>query len=351
MRPTKHVPSHAGRSKRRGWPALAALALCAGACGAAQTTEPAFQDIVVSARPITLAAGDPSVDEVGRLAWRGTLVLEASHRRFGGLSGLRVSADGKSAVAITDRGSFLTFDLDYGDDGRLAGVHGARIGPMLDEKGNLLTDEDVDSEGLEVLADDRLAVSFEHRHRIAVYPPLIGEPAPALATFAPPSALGAMADNQGMEALVRVDEGSLLALVEHAPGEGPHRGALVAISALDDAAHALPGKTVTLQAAPRFDITDAALGPDGMLYVLERSFDPMRGPGMRLRRVSKQEREGGSAWTGETLAELDTRYAIDNMEGLSARLGPSGETLLYVVSDDNFNLLQRTMLMLFAVRE
>jgi hypothetical protein len=39
------------------------------------------------------------------------------------------------------------------------------------------------------------------------------------------------------------------------------------------------------------------------------------------------------------------------MEGVSARRGPNGETLVYVVSDDNFNApLQRTLLMMFELR-
>ncbi len=45
-------------------------------------------------------------------------------------------------------------------------------------------------------------------------------------------------------------------------------------------------------------------------------------------------------------------YVIDNMEGLSVNGGPNGETLVYIVSDDNFSPpLQQTMLMMFELRE
>ncbi|HVZ14607.1 MAG TPA: twin-arginine translocation pathway signal, partial [Bauldia sp.] len=40
---------------------------------------------------------------------------------------------------------------------------------------------------------------------------------------------------------------------------------------------------------------------------------------------------------------------IDNMEGLAARPGPNGETLLTLISDDNQSLLQRTVLLQFAL--
>ena len=42
-------------------------------------------------------------------------------------------------------------------------------------------------------------------------------------------------------------------------------------------------------------------------------------------------------------------YQIDNMEGLAVRPGENGETLLTIVSDDNNSLLQRTLLLQFAL--
>jgi hypothetical protein len=40
---------------------------------------------------------------------------------------------------------------------------------------------------------------------------------------------------------------------------------------------------------------------------------------------------------------------IDNMEGLSVHTGPDGESILTLVSDDNFSVLQRTLLLQFAL--
>jgi hypothetical protein len=42
-------------------------------------------------------------------------------------------------------------------------------------------------------------------------------------------------------------------------------------------------------------------------------------------------------------------YEIDNMEGLTVTRNAAGETLLTMVSDDNFSMLQRTLLLRFAV--
>jgi hypothetical protein len=44
-------------------------------------------------------------------------------------------------------------------------------------------------------------------------------------------------------------------------------------------------------------------------------------------------------------------FQIDNMEGLSAHRSPEGETVLTLVSDDNFSLIQRTLLLQFTLTE
>jgi hypothetical protein len=39
------------------------------------------------------------------------------------------------------------------------------------------------------------------------------------------------------------------------------------------------------------------------------------------------------------------------MEGIDAHVTPDGETVLTLVSDDNFSMLQRTLLLQFALVE
>ena len=49
------------------------------------------------------------------------------------------------------------------------------------------------------------------------------------------------------------------------------------------------------------------------------------------------------------LATLAPPLTVDNFEGVAARRGPQGETLIYLVSDDNFQAAQRTYLMMFRL--
>jgi len=53
---------------------------------------------------------------------------------------------------------------------------------------------------------------------------------------------------------------------------------------------------------------------------------------------------------GLIIAELKPPLNIDNMEGIAARSGDNGETIIYLKSDDNFDHDdQRTLLLMFAL--
>ena len=98
-----------------------------------------------------------------------------------------------------------------------------------------------------------------------------------------------------------------------------------------------------------FDITDAAPLPDGGIVLLERRFRYSEGIKMRIRRIAAKELKPGALITGEILLEARDALNIDNMEAISAHRSKSGETILTLMSDDNFSPLQRTLLMQFAL--
>jgi len=54
---------------------------------------------------------------------------------------------------------------------------------------------------------------------------------------------------------------------------------------------------------------------------------------------------------GPTIFDADLGYEIDNMEGLDVHRTNDGEIVLTMVSDDNFSLLQRTLLLQFTLVE
>src|SRR5262245_60752791 len=111
------------------------------------------------------------------------------------------------------------------------------------------------------------------------------------------------------------------------------------------------GSSGCSNSAANFDITDAALLPSGDVLLLERRFSWSSGLAVRMRRVALGEIKPGAVVDGPILFDVDLGYEIDNMEGLSVHRSAGGETVLTLISDDNFSAVQRTLLLQFTLAE
>jgi hypothetical protein len=160
-----------------------------------------------------------------------------------------------------------------------------------------------------------------------------------------PGFVDGLPPNQGLEA------------VAVAPEQGPLAGAVVTIAeqALDGAGHhrgfVLDGPKAgefSIKRIGDFDVTDAVFMPDGDLLILERRFDYIGGPGVRLRAIPADIITPGAVVEGRVLLEADGRNSIDNMEGLAVTVR-HGRPVLTLISDDNTSPLQRTVLLRFAL--
>jgi len=112
------------------------------------------------------------------------------------------------------------------------------------------------------------------------------------------------------------------------------------------------GGAFSLKRTDDFDVSDCAATPDGNLLVLERRFSWTRGLAVRIRSVPLAAIKSGALVDGRELMFADMGSQIDNMEGVSVHRDSSGALVLTLLSDDNFSLLQRTLLLQFTlVRE
>ena len=59
----------------------------------------------------------------------------------------------------------------------------------------------------------------------------------------------------------------------------------------------------------------------------------------------------GAVVDGPSIFDADLGQEIDNMEGLSVHRNAEGETILTLISDDNFLPFQRTLLLQFTLAE
>ena len=102
---------------------------------------------------------------------------------------------------------------------------------------------------------------------------------------------------------------------------------------------------------PYFNPTAMRQLTDGSFLVVERAFDLVRGVRMRLVHFPAGALKPDAIVDSEELARLASPYTVDNMEGLAVTTGERGETLLWIIADDNFNPLQRNLLMLFELEK
>jgi hypothetical protein len=318
---------------------IAALFLVAAFAAAASAQQP----VAVFSQTVPLDPRNPAARRAGELEYRGGIALRSTDPRFGGFSGIHVSTDGGTLLAISDRGTWLRLRLRYDKDGRLAGAAQAEMGALIGEDGLPLTGENRDAEDLAVLPDGSMLVPFERRHRILHYPeaspPFSRPPVP----FPAPEGLADAPSNGGLEALVHVGRGFLVGIAERMTAGGGALAAWVGRGGVWE-----PFGYVR---KPGFRVTAAALLPAGDLLVTEHRYSAASGSVARFVRVPRNAIAPRRRIEGRELAELAPPLTTENFEGVSIRRGEGREALIYVMSDDNFNPLQRTLLMMFAVKE
>jgi hypothetical protein len=304
--------------------------------------------IEVNARPIpAFDTRDRARVRFGSLEYRSGLILTSSFRGFGGLSALRLDAKGERFISISDKGSWFTGRIVY--RGReMTGLDDVEAAPLLGADGRPITARGwYDSESI-ALDGSLVYVGLERANEILRYDfskgftRARGEVVPA------PPALRKLPRNKGLEALVMVPKGMPLA------------GTLIAFSerGLDAAGNLIafliggkaPGQ-FSVRRDNNFDISDAVLLASGELLILERRFSWLSGVGIRIRSIPLKTIAPGAVVDGPAIFDADLGNEVDNMEGIDVHGTPEGETVLTMISDDNFSMLQRTLLLQFTLVE
>jgi hypothetical protein len=342
------APRHPAIRRRALAIAALSLALCLSASAetSLRQAEPPVA-IEIAARPIAaFELREPARTRFGPLTFRGGLSLTSSYRDFGGISSIRVGADGARFLAVTDKGRWLRGRIVY-EGARPVGIADAEMAPILGPDGKPLAARRwYDTESL---AEDggTVFVGIERVHRIVRFDygrsGLLARGTP----IAVPPAFARLPNNKSIECLVFVPKGALartlMAISERGLDEaGNIRGFLIGGPS--------PGE-FSVRRIGDFDVSDCAVTPGGDLLLLERSFSTFQGVGMRIRRVPLGDVKPGATIDGAALIEADMGYQIDNMEGLSVHRAADGALVLTLISDDNFSMLQRTLLLQFGLAE
>jgi hypothetical protein len=337
---------------RRRW--LIAGALFAGLAGAIGTF--AFADIQryvsaptrveVQAAPITnFDNRDPDQKRFGLLQFRGGLALTSKNEAFGGISGIHMEPDGARFLAVTDRGSWMRGRILY-RDGLPAGIADVEMAPILGVDGKPLAAQGwFDTESLTEL-DGYFYVGIERVERIMRFDIRRDGLKARGEAVAVPDEFKTFTRNKSLECVAGAPKGTVLA------------GSLITVTerSLDEAGNLRAfifanGKAerFSVKRSDDFEVSDCTVLPPGDLLLLERRYSPARGVAMRIRRVPLASVKPGALVDGEALIVADLAYQLDNMEGIALHRDARGETVLTLVSDDNFSPLQRNLLLQFTL--
>ncbi|MDF2231412.1 esterase-like activity of phytase family protein [Albimonas sp. CAU 1670] len=315
-----------------------ALALALAACGpppapAGEAAPPAPLLLQAQPFPAALPAG-------ARLRLLSAIELRGDRADFGGLSALEVDPRGERFVALTDQGVWVEGRIRRAG-GRLSEASEATFAPML--SGDVRPPLRMrDSEGLAILSPDLDGpryVGFERRKRVE----RMEGPGAEGAIVAEPREWLIPTPNAGPEALAVAPDGRVLAVMETPFSAGADFTAAW-IDPRDAGSGAYAETTV-----PRLldmEATGADFDDRGRLWLLMRRFSKLGGFSFAIARFRP---EGDGFADGEVMLEMPAGPGSDNAEGIAAWTDPLGRTRLLVVTDDNLNLLQRTVLYEFEV--
>jgi hypothetical protein len=332
--------------------AVTAALLLASVVGRAEPDKPRLAEppvrIEVRARPIlSFEPRDPSRRRFGQVEFRGGVELASPYKEFGGVSAIRVRPDGAHFLALTDQGRWLRGRITY-DGMQPTGIADAEMAPILGGDGRPLAARRwYDTEA--IAEDDGIVyVGIERVHQIVRLDygkqGLLARGQP----IAVPPGFKQLPSNGSIEALEFIPKGlpmagTLIAISEKGYDEaGNHKAFLIGGPS--------PG-TFAVKRSDDFDISDCALLPPGELLILERRYSLWRGVALRIRRIPLGSIKPGALVDGPVVVFADMGYEIDNMEGLSVHRATSGDTVLTLISDDNFSPIQRTILLQFTLVE
>ncbi|WP_375306113.1 esterase-like activity of phytase family protein [Bradyrhizobium sp. A11] len=312
-------------------------------------TDPVSVEVNARAIP-NFEPRDRTRTRFGSLEYRSGLVLTSPYRGFGGLSGIRLDARGERFLAVSDQGGWFTGRIRYAD-GKMTGLDDVEAAPLLGVEGRPITEKRLWWDSEAIARDGSFVyVGLERVNQILRYDFAKGGTRARGEVLPVPAGVRKLPSNKGLEALVVVPKGK----------DQPLAGTLIAFSerGLDAdgnlTAFLIGGPTpgqFSVRRIDKYDISDAVLLPSGELLILERKFSWFTGVNIRIRSIPLKAIAPGALVDGPALFVADLGHEIDNMEGIDAHVTPEGETVLTLISDDNFSMLQRTLLLQFTLAE
>ena len=264
------------------------------------------------------------------------LELNSNHEDFGGLSGLIIE-DNNNFTTIGDQGIWMTGQLILNNNDELTSISNAKLGYLKSEKNIYLVQSGklfTDAEAVE-LFNGKLVVSFERNHRILSYEKIEG----VAQLFYDKMKLLDLPNNGGIEAMTSLKDNSLIFISEDLVDSNDR---IVGFRLYENKL-----SKIFVKKNGSFKPTDLSVLPSGDILMLERSFTPIKGAKARISLIKYQDIIESPLITPIYIDTISPPMIVDNFEGISSIKSNSGGYFIFILSDDNFNFLQKTILLQF----
>ena len=289
----------------------------------------------ISLRRLALNSDNTAQRQVGALEFIAAWELRSRNEGFGGISALVSLGDGRF-VGIGDAGTVIGFRLT--EDGR---IDRATIAPLPNVHGPNVSYKDRDSEGLAYDPDSgQYWVSFEGNHAIRRYSKSFAQQTGMIR----PPILQKLPRNKGAESIVRLQDGRFIIIAESLDDD-MHSAWILSGDPIESATTITP---FTFRPPAGYRVTDAAQLPDGRIVLLNRAIGFLRGFTAKVSLLNPDSIGRDRVLSADVIASLAPPLLVDNMEGIAVT-GDGDSMFLWLISDNNFTLLQRTILMKFRL--
>lgn len=303
--------------------AMAFIAVCLPVTGMTET------------RLLQIPLSDEMPTRAGELVFLSGHHISLDDTRLGGISGIEIAND--HFTAISDQAHWISGKITVDKD-IITNIQIHNIQPVLDMSGNPLTGQNnEDSEGLSHFGQTWF-ISFERNHRIWRYasPDAAARPI----TFTLPG-MENLVGNDGIEALVHLEDGRLLIFAEKAK-----QGSSTVWIQHPDGQQT---RTVYYPKA-EFSVVGATPLPDNSgILVLERAWSPEKSNRNRIMFVPAARLDNpDDGLMGQELASIHPPMNVDNYEAIAVNRGTAHSFVIDILSDDNFSTSQRSLWLRFG---
>lgn len=291
----------------------------------------------IALRPLGLDPAHPGQRRVGELIFLAAWELGSGNGDFGGISALTALPDGRF-VGVSDAGTLIGFGLTSDDR-----IDRPFIAPLPESEGPGKSFRDRDSEGITYDRDSgQFWVSYEAKHAIRRFSRSFARSNGMVR----PAEMQSWPSNKGAETIVRLSDGRFIAIAESLE-EDIHDALLFSGDPVE------PGTVIArfkYRPPAGYRVTDGAMLPDGRLLLLHREIGIPKGFAAKLALVDPENIVKDARIKGHVIATLTPPLLVDNMEGVAVT-SDNGRTIIWLISDNNFNIFQRTLLMKFRLSE